>query len=261
MGIFGKLSNEGLEEAQDRAGGGGFQHEADIYNSTVEMAYAGESAGGAMSVSFIFDLGDNRKHRETFYVTNKKKENFYLNKNDNTKKVPLPGFVSVDDICMATTEKSLAEQDTEEKIVKIWDFDAKAEVPKSVPVLVDVIGKPVSIALLKILRNKREQASNGDYVDVAGDVTENQVDKVFHTESRMTMVEARRDAALIDEGKEPLGAQFWDTWLTNNKGKVRDKRSIKDGGSGGTSGRPGGNAGAPTGGAPASERKSLFNKS
>lgn len=259
MGIFGKLSNEGLEEAQDRVGGGSFQHEADIYSPTIEMAYAIESSGGAMGVSFIFDLGENRKHRETLYVTNKKKENFYLNKDDKTKKVPLPGYVTVDDICMATTEKGLAEQDTEEKIVKIYDYDAKAEVPKSVPVLVDLIGKQVSIALLKILRNKREQASNGDYVDVAGDVTENQIDKVFHTESRMTMVEARRDAALVDEGKEPLGAQFWDTWLTNNKGKTRDKRSIKDGGSGGTAGRPGGSA--PTGGAPASERKSLFNKS
>lgn len=247
MGLFGKLTNDGLEEAQDRVGGGGFIRETDIYNMTIAMAYAIESAGGAQGV--VLTLKDDKEYRETIYVTDKKGQNFFLNKDDKTKKVPLPGFTIVDDICVATTEKHLFEQDTEEKIVNVYDFDQKKELPKSVPVLVELIDKPVSVAIQKILENKSEK--QGDkYVATAAERHVNNIVKVFHTETRVTMVEARNG--------QP--AAFWDTWLERNKGQVYDKREIKgDGGSAGNAGRPG----APTAGAPASgtARKSLFEKS
>jgi hypothetical protein len=245
MGIFGNLTNEGLEEAQDRIGGGGFILDTDIYNMTVKMAYATKSAGGAHGFVFIGDNG-GKEYRETLWVTNKKGENFFLNKDDKTKKVPLPGFTIANDICLATTEKPLSEQATEEKIVNIYDFDQKKEIPTSVPVLVDLLGQPVTLAILKILENKSEKVGD-DYVPTAETREVNQIDKVFHTETQVTMVEARNGQA----------ASFYNTWLERNKGQTRDKRSIKDG-SAGTAGRPGGNAGAPTSGAPSGERKSLF---
>lgn len=246
MGIFGKLTNDGLEEAQDRVGGG-FTRETDIYNMTITMAYAIESAGGAQGVVLTFKDDANKEYRETIYVTDKKGQNFFLNKDDKTKKVPLPGFTIVDDICVATTEKHLFEQETEEKIVNVYDFDQKKELPKSVPVLVDLIDKPVSLAIQKILENKSEK--QGDkYVATAAERTINNIVKVFHTETRVTMVEARNG--------QP--AAFWDTWLERNKGQVYDKREIKgDGGSAGTAGRPG----APTSGVlVGGARKSLFDK-
>lgn len=246
MGLFGKLTNEGLEETQDRIGGS-FTLETDIYNMTVKMAYAITSSGGAQGVVFIGDNG-GKEYRETLWVTNKKGENFFLNKDDKTKKVPLPGFTVMDDICVATTEKPLAEQDTEEKVVNIYDFEQQKELPKSVPVLVELIGKPVSLAILKILENKSVKQGD-DYVAVADERHVNAIDKVFHTETRVTMVEARNG--------QP--AAFWDAWLERNKGQTRDKRTIKgDGGSAGNAGRPGAPSAGAAPAAGGTARKSLF---
>ena len=125
MSLFGNLKSDGLEQTQDRLGGGYQPKETDIYTGKIKALYAGKSAGGAQSVSLILSLADGSEYRETFWITNKKGENFFLNKDDKTKKVPLPGFTIVDDLCLVTTGKPLAEQDTEEKTIKLlslWTY-------------------------------------------------------------------------------------------------------------------------------------------
>lgn len=101
-----------------------------------------------------------------------------------------------------------------------------------------------------MLENKNEKQGD-EYVPTAETRELNATDKVFHTETRMTVVEAREGAEV---------AKFWDSWLERNKGNTRDKRTIKDG-QAGTAGAPkaaGASAAAPAaGGAP---RKSLFGK-
>ena len=250
MSLFGNLKSDGLEQTQDRLGGGYQPKETDIYTGKIKALYAGKSAGGAQSVSLILSLADGSEYRETFWITNKKGENFFLNKDDKTKKVPLPGFTIVDDLCLVTTGKPLAEQDTEEKTIKLYDSEAKKELPKAVPMLVEALGLEVSLGIAKVLENKSEKVGE-EYVATAETRELNATDKVFHTETRMTVVEAR-------EGAE--SAKFWDSWLERNKGNIRDKRTIKDG-QAGTAGAPksaGTSAAAPAaGGAP---RKSLFGK-
>lgn len=250
MSLFGNLKSDGLEQTQDRLGGGYQPKETDIYTGKIKALYAGKSAGGAQSVSLILSLADGSEYRETFWITNKKGENFFLNKDDKTKKVPLPGFTIVDDLCLVTTGKPLAEQDTEEKTIKLYDSEAKKELPKAVPMLVEALGLEVSLGIVKVLENKNEKQGD-EYVPTAETRELNATDKVFHTETRMTVVEAR-------EGAE--SAKFWDSWLERNKGNTRDKRTIKDG-QAGTAGAPkaaSASASAPAaGGAP---RKSLFGK-
>lgn len=247
MSLFGNLKSDGLEQTQDRLGGGYQPKETDIYTGTIKALYAGKSAGGAQSVSLILSLKDGSEYRETFWITNKKGENFFLNKDDKTKKVPLPGFTLVDDLCLVTTGKPLAEQSTEEKTIKLYDSEAKKELPKAVPMLVEALGLEVSLGIVKVLENKNEKQGD-EYVPTAETRELNATDKVFHTETRMTVVEAR-------EGAD--SAKFWDSWLERNKGNTRDKRTIKDG--------QAGKAGAPkaAGAAPAAgeaPRKSLFGK-
>jgi hypothetical protein len=133
-------------------------------------------------------------------------------------------------------------------VIKLYDFDLKKEVPKTVPMLTDVIGKEVSLAILKVLENKNEKDADGNYVAIADTRETNVVDKVFHTESRMSVVEARNEAT---------EAKFWDGWVEKNKDQVRDKRTIKDGAQAGTAGKPPSASSAPAGAAP---RKSLFGK-
>lgn len=246
MSLFGDLKNDGLEESQDRLGGFA-PLDTDIYTGPIKMAYAGAAASGARSVTLIVEHS-GKEYRETVYITNKKGENFFINKDDPKKKVPLPGFTTVDDICLVTTGKPLCEQNAEDKMVKVYDPDQKKEMPKSVPVLTELLGQTVSLAIVKTLENKSIK-SGDEYVDTAETRYTNSIEKVFHTESRMTVAEARNGA------EKPA---FWDAWVERNKGKERDKRTIKDGQAGAV-GRPGKvPAGPPVAAGQAAPRKSLF---
>lgn len=250
MGLFSNLSSQGLQETQDRLGGVRVIP-TDIYTGKIKLAYAGAYKSNAQFIGLIFEH-DGEEFKANVLIADKTGKNYFLNKQDNSKKVPLPGFTIMDDICVMLTDKPLCEQDTEEKTIKVYDFEAKAEVPKSAHVLVDLLDKEISLGIIEILKYKQvEDKSNpGHYVDTAEEVRENEIDKVYHTETKLTVVEARNDKT---EG------EFWDAWLAKNKGVVRDKRT-KGGATAGApkaAPQPGGN-GAQT---PASTgRTSLFKK-
>lgn len=246
---FGNLTNDGLEETEDRLGGGYQPLETDLYTGVIKAFYAGKSkSSDARNVSVLFQVGD-KEYRETIYVTNKNGENWFLNKDDKTKKVPLPGFTTIDDICLAATGQALADQAWEEKTIKLYDYDLKKEVPTVVMMAVDVIGKTVSLGIQKILENKGEKQADGSYEPGPETREINSIVKAFHTETKMTMAEARA-------GKE--AGEFWDQWVEKNKGVVRDNRKIKDGQAGSVAGKAAPKAGAT--GATTAPRKSLFIK-
>lgn len=248
--LFGNLTTTGLEETQDRLGGGYAARESGLYTGKIANFYAGESSGGAKSITVIVNFPDG-EYRETVYITNKKGENFFLNKQDPTKKVPLPGFTIADDICLVTTGSPLAEQDWEEKMVNQYDSDLKKEVAKAAYVATELIGQDVTLGILKQLENKSEKQPDGSYKATAETRDTNIIDKVFHAETGMTVAEARDGA---DAGV------FIKSWEERNKGNTRDRREIKDGQA----------AGAPKAGAPkastaaapqaAAARPSLFAK-
>lgn len=253
MSVFGNLTTDGLEETNDRLGGFNVR-DTDAYEATIKVAYAGQSAGGARNVTLVVTLPDG-EYNETIYVTNKKGENWFLNQQDKSKKVPLPGFTTIDDICLVTTGKSLAEQDTKEKVVKVYDYDEKKELPKSVPVLTELTGKVVILGLLRSIVDKNvKNDSTGEYEPSGETREENTIEKVFHHPSKVTVVEAR-EAQKAGKDAEPV---FYDKWVKKNKGVTRNKAKGASGGNG-NSGRPGG--GAPqAGGAAGGGKKtnSLF---
>lgn len=252
MSVFGNLSNDGLEQTQDRLGGFNVR-ETDVYEATIKVAYAGQSAGGARNVTLVVNLPDG-EYSETIYVTNKKGENWFLNQNDQSKKVPLPGFTTIDDICIVTTGEPLNKQPDEEKIVKIYDYDEKKELPKSVPVLTELTGKKVLLGIVRQTVDKNvKNDSTGEYEPSGETRDENVIEKVFHFPSKITVVEAREAEKA---GKEPE-AVFHDKWVEKHKGVTKNK--TKAGANGGQSGRPGG--GAPQAGATQQKKtNSLFGK-
>lgn len=242
MSLFKSLQTTGLEESRDSLGGFSAL-ESDIYAGKIKVAYAQPAASGALGIVMLFDFG-GKEYRETAYVTNKSGENFYLNKNDATKKVPLPGFTTVDDICLIVTGKPLCEQVTEEKVVNVYDKDAQKELPKSVQMLIDLVGQDVRVAIQKRLENKSTKI-DGEYVPTAETREVNSIEKVFHPELNLTVVEAR-------SGQEV--AKFHDAWLERNKGKTLDKTvAVKD-----TANRAAPKAGAAPAAAASSGRPSLF---
>lgn len=251
MSVFGDLKSDGLEQSEDRLGGFAVLP-SDAYDGTIMLAYAGQSAKGARFVNIEID-SKGKKYSETVYVTNQKGENFFMNKQDPTKKVGLPGFTTINEICIMATDKPLSEQQTEDKMVNVYDPDAKKQLPKSVPVLVELIGKDITLGILNILENKTEKNdSTGNYQPIAEERNSNQINKVFHNPSHITLPEALAAQAA---GTAPV-ADFYDKWVEKNRGVTQDRRTIKDGVSGvPKSGKPG--QGAP---AAAAKTSSLFSK-
>lgn len=232
--MFGNLTSDNLTESGDRLGGGG-PMESGIYTGTVKLAYAGKSrSSDAQSVVVHIDVNGN-EFRETHWVTNKNGENFYLDKQDQTKKHPLPGFTHVDDLCLLTTGFGLAEQDIEEKVVSLYDFEARQEVPQNVPVLTGLLGKEITVGVVKQTVDKTAKDANGKYNPTGETRDENVADKFFHTETKRTVTE-------IKTGQEE--AIFHDKWKEKNTGKTRNRAKGAEGNSG-APGRKAGNAGAP----------------
>lgn len=242
MSIFSNLTNEGLEESQDRLGGYS-PLDTDIYLATIKMAYGGQSTGGAKSVTVVADVetpSGTKEYRETVYITKKSGENFFM---QNDKKVPLPGFTTIDELCLVTTNNPLAAQGHEDKVVNIYDSESQSEKPTSVPMLMDLLGKQVYLAIEQATENKREKQGN-DYVPTANTRQTNSIQKVFNHPTKLTVPEARQGIS------EPV---FFDSWLQKNKGTVRDRTDKNLGSaSSGTPGSP------PTGGNAAAPKKSLF---
>ena len=247
--LLGNLTTEGLEESQDRLGG--FRVlESGPYLMTIKAAYLGKSAtSNAQSINIVAAAEDGTEYRETFWITNKNNENFYVDQNDGNKKKPLAGFTHIDDLCLVTTNKPLAQQSAEEKVINVYDPEQRKELPKGVQMLVELLGQKATFGVVKEIRNKQAKDDSGSYVDTADTREVNATDKIFHYPSNLTTVEARKG---IQQ------AAFYGSWVERNKGKDRDRRSIKDGqnGQAGRAGRPGGNP--PKAGDAAVKTNSLF---
>lgn len=262
MGMFDGLKTDGLEEKEDRLGGGGWIRETDAYEMTIKMAFAGASAGGARYIDFTFADESGKEYNETIYFTSataKGGKHYYMVKDkdgkETGKKKALPGFDVVNDICLLTTETELQDQVTEEKTVKVYDKDAGQKVPKSMPVLVNLLNEKVILLIQKKLENKNAKNAAGDYEATSDTEERNNIEKAAHYPSKATVLEATKQ----------LPVEFVDAWVEKNKGNTYDARKNKS--EGGQAGRPGSRAGAPpasgsaaaSGGA-APERKSLFAK-
>ena len=244
MKMFGNLTQDGLEESSDRLGGASV-FETGIYDGIVKVAYVGKaSASNSQSVTVIVDIS-GREYKETIWVTTKDGNNFYPDKQDKTKKMPLPGFTTVDDLCLLTTGQPLSEQAAEEKVVSIYDFDLKKDMPTNVPVLTDLIGKPITLGIVRETVDKQKKNSAGLYENTGETRDQNTIDKLFHTESGRTVAEFRAQLEV---------ATFKAKWAEKNTGKTRMRAK----GAEGQSGAPGAaKFGMPAGGA-GKASKSLF---
>ena len=245
MSLFGNVDTQGMEEQEDRLGGGFTTYETDVYPATIKMAYVGASSRGAQFVSFEFDLGEGRTYKEDIYVTNAKGQAYFTK---DGKNIPLPGFTQVNNICIMATEVGMVEQAHDLKMVQVWDFESSKMIPREMPVLVDLIGQDVLLAIQQVRENK--QAKTGekwpDGRDKYGPVNEeriiNNIVAVFHSEYHVTVLEAQNE-------KE---AEFMDKWLEKNKGVTYDKYKEVKAAAGGAA------RSATSSNAPA--RKSMFAK-
>lgn len=235
MSLFGNLTSAGLEETQDRLGGFKVLESGPV-TGKIKLAYAGKSANSdAQSVTIVLDTREAGEYRETFWITNKEGKNF---SEKDGKKTALTGFTHIDDICVMTTNKPLASQAHEDKVINIYNAELRREAPTTVPMLVELLGKEITFGILKQIEQKQARnATTGVYEDVEGFRETNVTDKVFHYPSNLTMVEAKKGS------QTPT---FYAAWVEKNKGQTRDRRNS----SGGAQTIQGGRAGRPAGGPP-----------
>jgi len=214
------MSIKGLElaadvenETKDVLGGGGFTLDTDAYPMIVDMAYLGKSTGGAMNVNLHLKKaeGGNQVYRHTIYVTSgdkKGNKNFYTNQQGT--KITLPGYSLCDLISQICAGKNLATLDSEEKTIKLWDFDAKEEVPTKVPALTELIGQPILVGIQKIRENKRANDGTGNWVNTNESREINEIVKVFYPDG-FTVAEKAAEAevpAFIDKWKAQNGPDY-----------------------------------------------------
>ncbi len=198
-------SNVVLEEERDSVGGGTL--ESGVYLGVIELAYLDAAPSGAISVNINFKTDANRNVRQTIYISNKKGEFVYKNK-DN-KDNPLPGYAQMDAFFTAVTGKGIAQQSLEEKVINIYNYDLKKEVPQTRKVFMDILNKPIAAGILQVSEERTTKDSN--YTVGTGEYREfNEFNKWFDADTGLTNVEKKAGET------EP---KVLELWKTVNKGK------------------------------------------
>ena len=215
MGILSKLKTD-TDIQSDGDSLGSRVLESDIYNFIIETNHVSVAPSGAMAVNFNFKNQSGKELKQTIYITSgnaKGNLNYYVDKSGNKKY--LPGFTTVNDLCLVTAGVDISELETEEKVLSVWNPELGKEAPTKCQVIMDLIGKEVALAVVKVIEPKRVKDSSGAYVDSGETRTIYEISKVFRAEDMKTVTE-------ISEESEAI---FHTKWLEVNKGKDRIKKS------------------------------------
>lgn len=215
MSALSKLKYDtSVNQETDRLGGSFSVLASDIYTGTIKYAYIQASKTGSLGLHTAYDI-DGKEYSETFYMTTKEGKNFYTTK-EGTKNY-LAGFNHADALALFTTGEPISELDTEEKVIKLYNYEQKKEVPTNVDMVTGMVGKPINLAIIKKLEFKKTKQDNGEYVDTTETRETNSIDKIFSTKDNRTTAEVRGE----------FKAKFYQDWLTKNKDQVRDTTSGK----------------------------------
>ena len=217
MSLFAAIQNSNVQTKEEDVLGGSRTVPSNVYPAGIKLAYLDKSPKGSICVVFDFALmvnGKERNHKETFYISNAAGSFTYKDKKTSEDK-PMPSFVTVDTICKAVTGKGLTELSSEKKMVKVYDYDQKAEVPQEKEVLMDLVRGKLELGILEVTVDKNVKSDTG-YVHSGETRDINEVSKIF-TEEGLTLVE--KDAGKTEaKFKEAWIAQYADKKINKAKG-------------------------------------------
>ena len=214
MSLLSALTTDNtIEDEKDVVGGGSRVRESALYPMKIVLAYLNKSAGGALSLNLTFkdDEGEVRQQLWMTSGTAKGGKNYYER---DGKRNYLPGFLHANALCLLTVGKEISQLDTEDKVVNLYSYEAKAEVPTKVDMVMDLLDQEVLVGLIKQTVDKNVKNDAGVYVPSGETREENEVDKIFRASDRMTTAEIRAEAT---------EASFVNLWDQKWTGKVKDK--------------------------------------
>ena len=226
-----------VEADKDYLGGAGVM-ESGLYDFTIKMMYGTVAASGAKAVNVTLESDSGQTLRQTIYITNAKGANYYVKDGKNYE---LPGFITINSLCMLAGNKKFSDIAFEDKVIPVYDYEQKKELPTKVPVAVEMIGKKITVGIIKQVVDKTKDSGQVDskgkkvYVPTGETREENEIDKIFRAEDGFTVAELRAKSEK---------AEFKDQWATKNTGVTRNKS--KGAPAGTTTGAPAtGTTGAP----------------
>lgn len=235
-----KIAKETIDE--DYVGSGGV-FDTDIYQAKIKTAYIGKAqASEARNITLLLDIG-GRELRSQTWVSNKNGDVTYKDKQTGEMK-NLPGYNQMNSVALLIAGKNLGDLDTEEMVVKIYDFDAKKELPQSVTCFTELHGETINVAVQRQTVDKtKKNDSTGDYDPTGETRDQNEIVKFFAADKLVTISEVAEFIKslgesfddVVDNGhllkairKVPEEAgQYADKWLTRNKGQTYDKSTGK----------------------------------
>jgi hypothetical protein len=189
---------------EDVIAAGGFLLPTGLYPMVVENAYLDKTATGAwmMHVHLKRKTGGNQVYRfKNCIVSGDAKGNkpTYISKQG--KELPLPGYSQMNQITQICADLKLGQITPEKKLVKIWDFDASAEVAREVDVVTEIVGQEILVGLIEKHENKRGLNEKTGKWEPTNDRNElNEIDKVFYPDGfSVTEKEAEADTPVFVE--------------------------------------------------------------
>ena len=220
-------------EEKDILGSSSGALDTDIYALEIQYAYIIESKNGALGLSLHLKTAEGREVRfngamGSIYFTNRNKELTYTKNNET---FPLPGATLVNSLALATVEEEFFSLDTEEKVINLYSFDEKKEVPTKVEMVMSLIGQQFFGAITRITEDKRQANNAGEYIPTGETFDKNELVKVFNID-RMTQAEVKTGEEIPEE------ELFFTKWLEKNKGKTIDRTDKSSGARSGAPKRP-----------------------
>lgn len=213
MSFFGHIEeNPEAAPTEDKVGGAYQPLESGVYLGKIVSAYGLKSERGATGVRMEFELSANnqpRKYTHTFWITNAKGSPTYER---DGKQYYLAGYNHVNSITQLICNKSINQMETKDVSIKI---DDKLE---PVPMMVELVDKPIALAILKVRENKRQKVGN-EYVPTNEEVITNDIDYVFNKDG-ITYLEYKKGVTT---------PEFISEWKEANDGKLRNKfKEVKE---------------------------------
>lgn len=212
-----KTSND-IEEDGDSLGGS-FLLPTSIYECVIQAAYITTSAGGAFALNLDLQPSNGQAIKQQLWMTSgtaKGGLNYYER---NGKKHYLPGFNAANAIALLSVGKEIGDLDSEKKVVGIYNYTQKKEVPTEVDMIMELIGQSITLGLLQTKEDGTTKQDDGTYKPDASKKPRehNEIDKVFRTRDRLTVKEIKAQQT------DPV---FYDKWLKQWDGKVKDKTTV-----------------------------------
>ncbi len=212
------------QETEDRVQGEGFKPiDSDLYDATIDYAFLDVSKGGAIQVRLEMTTDDGKKVRDSQWITSGTKKGcktYYFERDPKTKKETtnkryLPGFIMINDLVSVATGFPFAlDIKTEKRTIELYDFTARAQKQTEVEMIVGLLGKKVSVAVMSVIQDKEAlNDATGKYEPTGKTTSKNEVKKYLHAGDNKTLIELKAKAP---------DAVFAPKWLKTWKGKVDD---------------------------------------